>query len=371
MGPSTGGMAMTSAGAGTLDDAYERLHATGPEFDGFLSNHGPMAAEAMVRHGHSARVDSWLDRYMRRLEEFPRGLSPIGPDWQEALGDLRRVADWTAFFRAEISEGPWREVLNSWWPRLLPGVVAAATHGVIRVGHAVRALLADGDDPSHLAELAHGLAYWAARWQTLPGGHSGASAAAAASRARIAAPLEALAAVPRIAEQSGGIRDRLVRLGALPAWPAALTSFSVPAAPEQIRALLAELVDAATVRYLLYGHGNGVMLVHSATAPSAVLRTLPALDDAMWAPSLSASWAASSALTAVYAPADPAPRSQLPAPPVGQSSEETAQEVFARAVDHGDAHVIKFADTAVDVFARTGNPDAIAATLRAAELIEP
>ena len=319
---------MTSASAGTLDEAYERLHATGPEFDGFLSNHGPMAAEAMVRHGHSDLVGSWLDGYMRRLEEFPSGLGPIGSDWQEALGDLRRVADWTAFFRAELGQGPWREVLNAWWPRLLPGVVAAATHGVIRVGHAVRALLADGDDPSHVAELAHGLAYWAARWQTLPGGHAGASAAAAASRARAATPLDSLAAIPRIAEQAGGIGDRLARLGALTAWPAALAGFSVPAAPEQIRAVL-------------------------------------------WAPSLAASWAASSALTAVYAPAVPAPRAQLQQPPGGQSREETAREVFARAVEHGDAHVIKFADTAVDVFTRTGNPDAIAAALRAAELIEP
>ena len=363
---------MTSASAGTLDEAYERLHATGPEFDGFLSNHGPMAAEAMVRHGHDDLVGSWLDGYMRRLEEFPRGLGPIGSDWQDALGDLRRVADWTAFFRAEIAEQPWREVLNSWWPRLLPGVVAAATHGVIRVGHAVRALMADGDDPSHSAELAHGLAYWAARWQTLPAGHSGASAAAAASRTTHAAtPLDSLAAVPRIPEQSGGIGDRLARLGALPGWPAALASFSVPAAPERIRALLAELVDAATIRYLFYGHGNGIMLVHSATAPSAVLRTLPALDEALWAPSLSASWAASCALTAVYAPAEPAPRAQLPEPPGGQSGEEAAKETFARAVEHGDAHVIKFADTAVDVFARTGNSDAIAAALRAAELIDP
>ena len=317
---------MTSASAGTLDEAYERLHATGPEFDGFLSNHGPMAAEAMVRHGHSDLVGSWLDVYMRRLEEFPRGLGPIGTGWQEALGDLRWVADWTAFFRAEISERPWREVLNAWWPRLLPGVVAAATHGVIRVGHAVRALLADGDDP---------------------------------------------AAVPRITEQAGGIGDRLARLAGLPAWPAALAGFSIPAAPEQIRALLAELVAAATVRYLFYGHGNGVMLVHSATAPSAVLRTLPALDAGLWAPSLLASWAASSALTAVYAPAAPALRAQLPEPPGGQSREEIAREVFGQAVEHGDAHVIKFADTAIDVFARTGNPDAIAAALRAAELIEP
>jgi hypothetical protein len=107
-------MTVTSASAGTLDEAYERLHVTGPEFDGFLSNHGPMAAEAMVRHGHSDLVGSWLDGYMPRLEEFPRRLSPIVSDWQEALGDLRRVADWTAFFRAELGQQPWREVLNAW-----------------------------------------------------------------------------------------------------------------------------------------------------------------------------------------------------------------------------------------------------------------
>jgi hypothetical protein len=360
---------MTAAMTGTLDEAYERLHATGPEFDGFLSNHGPMAAEAMVRHGHGDLVGSWLDVYMRRLEEFPRGLGPIGSDWQDALGDLRRVADWTALFGREIAEQPWRQVLNAWWPRLLPGVVAAATHGVIRVGHSVRALLADGDDPSHLAELAHGLAYWAARWQTLPGGHA---AAAAAGRTQAMTPPESLAAVPRIAGQSGGIGDRLARLGGLAAWPSALAGFSVPSAPEQISGLLAELVDAATVRYLFYGHGNGIMLVHSATAPSAVLRTLPALDTGLWAPSLAAAWAASSALTAIYAPAEPARRAQLPQlPGAGQSRAETGRDTFTRAVEHGDAHVIKFADTAVEVFARTGNPDAIAAAFRAAELIEP
>src|ERR1700678_1637390 len=101
-------MTMTSAMAETLDEAYERLHATGPEFDGFLSNHGPMAAEAMVRHGQGDLVGSWLDGYVRRLEEFPRGLGPIGTGCQEALGDPRRVADWTAFFAAETSGRPWR-----------------------------------------------------------------------------------------------------------------------------------------------------------------------------------------------------------------------------------------------------------------------
>src|SRR5262245_2452002 len=120
------GISMASAMVTTLNEVYERLHATGPEFGGYLSNHGPMAAEAMIRHGHGDQVGSWLDVYMRRLEEFPRGIGPIGTDWQKALGDIRRVADWTAFFGRELGERPWREVLNSWWPRLLPGVVAAA-----------------------------------------------------------------------------------------------------------------------------------------------------------------------------------------------------------------------------------------------------
>ena len=225
---------MASGETGALDEAYQRLHATGPEFDGWLSNHGPMAAEAMVRHGHAGQVHRWLDGYMERLEEFPRGTGPIGPDWQDALGDPRRIADWTACFRREVTEQPWRQVLQTWWPRLLPGVAAAATHGVIRVGHAVRALTEDGTDADHLAELAHGLAYWAARWQPVPGvpaaGLSPIAADTQAGEPAGAGPAgpggagPAMAAVPRIADQSGGIRDRLTRLAGLPGWPAALAA---------------------------------------------------------------------------------------------------------------------------------------------------
>jgi hypothetical protein len=97
------------------------------------------------------------------------------------------------------------------------------------------------------------------------------------------------------------------------------------------------------------------------------LRTLPALDRELWAPSVAASWAASAALTAIYAPGTPADPAGLPDPPAGP---QAAEETFARAVEHGDEHVIKFADTAADVFARTGNPDALAAAVRAAQLID-
>jgi alkanesulfonate monooxygenase SsuD/methylene tetrahydromethanopterin reductase-like flavin-dependent oxidoreductase (luciferase family) len=48
----------------------------------------------------------------------------------------------------------------------------------------------------------------------------------------------------------------------------------------------------------------------------------------------------------------PAPPGTTPAAPTGPGA---GDETFARAVAHGDEHAIKFADTAVDVHARTGD----------------
>src|SRR5262249_26478955 len=47
------------------------------------------------------------------------------------------------------------------------GFCAAATHGPIRVGHAVRGL-GERDTPSRRRELADALGAWAATWQQLP-----------------------------------------------------------------------------------------------------------------------------------------------------------------------------------------------------------
>jgi len=359
---------MASDVTATLDEAYQRLHKTGPEFDGWLSNHGPMAAEAMARNGHAGEVHRWLDGYVRRLEDFPRGSGAITADWQEALGDPRRIADWTTFFSRETADQPWRQVLATWWPRLLPGIAASATHGIIRVGHGVRALLADGDDPVHVTELAHGLAYWAARWQQVPGTETRGQVASGGTGRRPPglAPAAALAAVPRIADRSGGIRQRLSQLETLPGWPAALAAAPARMPAEDARTWLAALADAAVVRYLEYAHGDPVMLVHTATAPTAILRTLPALSQDLWAPSAAAAWDAAAALTAVYAPPAAAPPESLPAAPDGP---DAAAEAFARAVRNGDEHAIKFADTAAEVHARTADPAALAAAIHAAESI--
>ncbi|MCH0540217.1 DUF4243 domain-containing protein [Streptomyces sp. MUM 203J] len=327
---------------GVLDEALERLHDRGPERDGWLSNHAPMAVEALVRHGQASRVHRWLDGYSARLEDMPALHARVTTEnWPEALGDPVRIADWAGFFERETRERPWPEVLGEWWPRLLPGIAGGATHPVIRVGHAVRTLLAGEETAPRVTELAHALGYWAARHAPLPPLTALAPAADAAT---------ALDAVPAVPDQSGGIRERLAQLAGIPAWGTAPD-------PDTARERLTDLVGSATRWYGTHAHGSPVMLVHAATAPNAVLRTLPALPRELWAPSLGAAWAASAAVTAAYRPQSPVPYEPKGSPHAG--------EVLERAAAHGDEHAIKFADTAVDA----GDPVALGAALRAVELI--
>jgi hypothetical protein len=344
---------------GTLDEAYERFRPTGPEWgEDTLTNHGPMAAEVLVRHGRGEVLDGWVDRYAGRLDALPGSREPI-VSWRDALGDGARIGDWTAYFEAQVRERPWQEVLVTWWPRLLPGIVAGATHGVIRTAHAARALAAGSAqaDPegAAVAELAHGLAFWAARFRGVP---------AAADPAGSLDPGAALDRAVRIPQRQGTVAQRFGQLAAHAGWPASLTALRAPADADDARALLADLVTAATLRYRAYGHASPVLLVHTATAPNAVLHTLPLLPRELWAPSLAAVWSASAAITAAYAPAAGDP------PPTATSVPDAAA-VMDRAVEHGDEHVIKFADTAIGVCERTGEHGALAAALHTATLISP
>lgn len=342
--------------SGTLDEALLRLHTSGPEFRGFLSNHGPMAVEAMVRNGQGRSVHRWLDVYADKLESVPRARARItDANWREALGDASRVTDWTTYFTHQVTERPWRELLAEWWPRLLPGIAGAATHPVIRVGHAVRSLLTEGEDTARTAEFAHALGYWAARHLPLP------TAVRPAGRAT---PSEALSALPRIADQQVTPEHGYAQLPRTPDWLRTTESLRIPDGPEAVREGLTALVRAATLNYADHGHGNGIMLVHAATAPNAVLRTLPALPHELWASSFAMAWTATSAVTAIYAADTP-----RPAPHAGSV---TPEEVFERAVAHGNEHAIKFADTALDVSAASedGDTRALSAALNALALID-
>ncbi|MDQ0370820.1 questin oxidase family protein [Catenuloplanes indicus] len=358
-----------------LDEAYARLAGTGPERDGWLSNHAPMAVEVLAARGAGDAVHRWIDDYRDRLSERPRGIAPIRPEeWRDPLGDPVRTGDWLDFFARATAAAPWRDVLVTWWPRLLPGIAAGATHGVIRVGHAIRALRAR-ETPERVAELGHGLAYWAARWQPLAPAGSGPY--------RAGDPRSALDAVPLVRDQRFGIRSRLAQLAAMPSWAA--TAGAIPTPPgstiahrapgaasgsgvgpdrraasgggaAEAAAAIAAIVDAAVARHVTHGYRNPVMLVHAATAPTAVLRVLPVLPAGLHRASLAAAWAATAAVTAAYSA--PTPR---PAP----AGTWPAEETLDRALAGGDPHAIKFADAAIDAYARTGDPRHLTASVTA------
>ncbi len=342
--------------------AYERLHGAGPEFGGDdegnhgLTNHGPMAAEVVVRRGLDVRLDAWLDGYVKRLDALPTPSERIDEQaWRDVLGNHRRIADWTAYFRVLLREQPWQELLAVWWPRLLPGIAAGSTHGVIRVGHAVRTLLVTNDDRA-LDELANGLAFWAARWRPIADG-SGRGALS---------PAQALDALPALPDQTGFIAHRLTRLGEMPEWPGAAAALRLPSDPDDAPAVLTSLIDAATLRYLRVGRDAPALLIHTATAPNAVLHCLPVLPRAVWLPSLAAAWTAAAAITVTYA-----------ARPAGTDTghrvagEDVIANLLDRVAGHRDEHVIKFADTAIESFERTGDDRVLSAVYLAADLIPP
>jgi hypothetical protein len=147
-----------------LDDAFERMAASSAfELPNGFVNHGPMGCEALAAMG----LDEEIDRWARRFERVPGpAVVPVPSpklDWQQAIGVYRLLPEWIGYFQLGIEEQGWRQVVATWVPRLSPGLSVKLFHGVIHVGHAVRALTV-ADTPARRTELARALGYWAARF---------------------------------------------------------------------------------------------------------------------------------------------------------------------------------------------------------------
>ncbi|HXZ85701.1 MAG TPA: questin oxidase family protein, partial [Myxococcota bacterium] len=152
----------------TFDEVLRALAPYGPDLRNGNTNHAPMAVEALYALGRADAALPWLERYRPELLPMPARRTRIGEaDWRSALGRAERAGDWSEFFREELANAPWRGVVDRWVGRLAPALCASAAHGVIRVGHAVRAL-AHGESPERVRELADALASWAYAYQVLP-----------------------------------------------------------------------------------------------------------------------------------------------------------------------------------------------------------
>ena len=340
-------------GQDVLDESLSRLAATGPEFGGGLSNHGPMAAEAMIRLGRPDDVEPWLDSYIQRLEDAPRATEQITDrTWRAALGDPRRVADWEAYLGDQFAENPWQEVLARWWPRLVPGLAASATHGIIRSSHAARSLAAT-QTSERVAELARGLAYWAATYLELPG------AARTAGRLDLAAAVSGLPLAERRPAR-GLITDQIrADLADDDRFGPAVGALRPPA---DVHADLLELASTFARVFLKFGSDRPIALLHAVTAPVAARSVLPLLPAELARPTYDALWQVDAALYAVFTPGvtpKPVPLTEPPGP-------ETLTD---RAVATGDVHAIKLTEACLRLHRESSDPILLHAAARASEML--
>ena len=338
-------------GVTVLDEALEMLEGTGPEFAGGLANHGPMAAEALIALDRSDAVVPWVEGYRRRLQEHPSEDAPIRREaWRDALGDGRRVGDWIAFFDRELSEVPWQAVLEEWVPRLAPGVIASATHGVIRTGHAVRSLGAV-ETPHRRHELAEGLGYWAARYELLPGAPSPANGSLR--------PSEAVARLELLPEEQRQTRT-LIMLGlrGLQDFPPFAGTIDLVDTSGDASTVLSDLTETFA-RVYIANHGLVIHFIHAVTGPSAVRLLTPYVSAEAAAAALRYAWQAAAAIYSAFASAPP--------PATVEPQRIDWDDVIDQAVATGDEHAIKFAEACLREYRLNPRPAYIAAAKDAAE----
>ena len=329
-------------GTQTLDDALTVFATTAPNYGSLgLANHGPMAAEALAHLGRDDAIAGWVAHYAKRLDAAPPPARPLSEtEWQEALGREDRFPEWLAFFEREVADRPVAAVVGEWAPRLLPGTIGAATHGLIRTGHAVRGLGVADTAPRRL-EVATGLAFWASNYEELPGpplliGREGVA--------------QALADLPYLAEDAPAavlISDRVAAVGDIAdEFEQAVASLGWNGGSVE---LLDQLASGGASAYLRNADAGGTIgLLHAITSPLACEMLLDWLAEEDRAAALGYAWQAAAALHVAY-------DVDRQTPPPAEAPPST-DELVERAIASGDEHAIKLCEAALRSFGRSGDP---------------
>jgi hypothetical protein len=252
----------------TFDDVLDLIHRNDVEFGGGLANHAPMAAEALVALGLAERVVPYVADYVAKHSLPPFVDDAPLPADQRTLGDVDQRFAWIAAYVEEL------ETVSAWTlaarelPKLTPGW--AAIHGLLRIGHALRALERD-DTPARRRELAFGLGYAAADYHELPGiPGSRPQAGLGIVEALAAVPL-----VPRADRVDGLILSRLAVLDGRADFIAAIEGVDLDTLP--IETAIGELA-AAAARLFVAGGASDIVYLHAITGTSVLRLLLPVLD---------------------------------------------------------------------------------------------
>lgn len=301
-----------------LLDAGQAWSAT---YRGALSSHLPMALQALLEMGASAeRLRAWSEGYETMLE--PRGQArPARIVPGRDLGRPDSDASWRAHFAGRMAERGRDAALREALALLLPGVGAAAFHGLIRTGHAVLA--------GHDGELAAGLAHWAAHFLPMP-----ASPAHPAHPARPALTtplwLAALARLPRPGEPAAPARGLIFER--MRAWSAAPGFADAACGLQRTPGTLRELALLAARTYAATGNFT---VLHLLTASHAM-----AVLEPWWpTPDLPQDFIVAAAAGLLASGA--APVQQLDHPP-----SRPWPALISAACAQDDAHVIKLTHAA-------------------------
>jgi hypothetical protein len=327
-----------------LDRALSVFAATAPEFGQFgLSNHGPMAAEVLERFGRAGAIGDWVTAYREHLDPAPPPADkPLGEDaWPAALGVPERFPEWLALFEREMADRPVAAVVEEWVPRLAPGTVGAATHGLIRSAHGLRGL-GVVDTPPRRLEVATGLAYWASRYQELPGpplliGHQNVP--------------EALADLPYLPEETPEeflISAVVAHVADIPEeFEQAVASLGYEG---DATAFLDALAIGGARAYLRNAEGgHAVALVHAVTAPLALELVLPWLGEEDHTAALAYAWQAVAAIHVAFDVDRAAPEVDYGDPPEPDA-------LITQSLESGDPHALKLTEAALRCHTRTHEP---------------
>lgn len=251
----------------TLDTALLHYQATHPLWDAGqtrnLVNHGPMASEALEALGRLDALPALRAAYVPELLQ-PWQVHPGQPRPQE-LGRYEDLAQWSSFYLS--FEDP-IALLQAELPALLPGVLGASLHGLLRVAHGLRAWQRQPSEPRR-REIAYGLALWAGGFRTLPG-------QLGAGELDLVQALETLPSIPPHLKRSGLITDRLLAVWDWPEFEQHLAQIALPVDPS---AAISELT-AWAARGILTHPDAGFAYLHALTASSALRTLLPILDPA-------------------------------------------------------------------------------------------
>jgi len=312
----------------SYDDALAVFIGADASYSGGLSNHGPMAAEALVSLGQADWMGRFVSHYRGRLEAPSVEISPAPADWR-----------------------PW---LDAQLPELVPHAANLLGHGLLRVAHAVRGIerveTTGIASATQLQELAIAVDYWRS------GGTGIAGPARLSGSESIGDWLRSLELLPAFEAPGGSLNVTLVRAAAMPSFVERMSALAPAADPATTLDALSAAAASACARNVGL---NAFTLLHGATVSSMARVLLGHLDE-------DGARALESSVVGFVAAAVVGFDEQAAAEAGEMSAAGEVLDAAQLAADAAatlDEHTIKFADACIGVASRIGD-DAPLAALR-------